>query len=70
MKLSLFKDSDSVEKFNENKDEFYLPRFREIYIDAKRMIERLGIEANFHFTNVKQTRKPLAYCCFEKKKKR
>lgn len=42
-----FKDSESVEKFNESKDEFYLPRFREIYLEAKRMIERLGIEAHF-----------------------
>lgn len=54
-----FKDSESVEKFNENKDEFYLPRFREIYLDAKRMIERLGIEANFHFTNIEAKIKPI-----------
>ena len=54
-----FKDSESVEKFNENKDEFYLPRFREIYLDAKRMIERLGIEAHFHFTNIEAKIKPI-----------
>ena len=24
-----FKDSESVDRFNENRDEFYLPRFRE-----------------------------------------
>lgn len=54
-----FKDSESVEKFNENKDEFYLQRFREIYLDAKRMIERLGIEAHFHFTNIEAKIKPV-----------
>lgn len=54
-----FRDSESVEKFNENKDEFYLPRFREIYLDAKRMIERLGIEAHFHFTNIEAKTKPI-----------
>ena len=54
-----FKDSDSVEKFTEHKDEFYLPRFREIYRDAKRMIEGLGIEAHFHFTNIEAKIKPI-----------
>lgn len=53
------KDNDSVEVFNENKDEFYLPRFREIYLDAKRMIERLGIEAHFHFTKIEAKIKPI-----------
>ncbi|WQS65740.1 hypothetical protein KVE23_06765 [Helicobacter pylori] len=54
-----FKDSESVEKFNESKDGVYLPRFREIYLDAKRMIERLGIEAHFHFTNIEAKIKPI-----------
>lgn len=54
-----FKDSESVEKFNENKNEFYLPRFREIYLDAKRMIEMLGIEAHFHFNNIEAKIKPI-----------
>lgn len=54
-----FKDSESVEKFNENKDEFYLPRFRENYLNAKRMIERLCIEAHFHFTQIEAKIKPI-----------
>ena len=54
-----FKYRESVEKFNESKDEFYLPRFREIYLDAKRMIEGLGIEANFHFTKIEAKIKPI-----------
>ncbi|WP_181327728.1 hypothetical protein [Helicobacter pylori] len=36
-----------------------MPRFREIYLDAKRMIERLGIEAHFHFTNIEAKTKPI-----------
>ena len=35
-----------------------MPRFREIYLDAKRMIEKLGIEAHFHFTNIEAKIKP------------
>lgn len=69
-----FKDSESVEKFNENKDEFYLPRFREFYFDAKRMIEGLGIEAHFHFNNIEAKtnpiKKPLKKTIFYTKKTR
>ncbi|NHB53479.1 hypothetical protein [Helicobacter pylori] len=54
-----FKDNDSMEKFNENKEDYYLPHFREIYLDAKRRIETLGIEASFYFTNIEAKIKPI-----------
>ena len=53
-----FKDQESVEAFNENKDEHYLPRFRGLYLDAKRMIEKLGVDSNFHFSAIHTTTKP------------
>lgn len=53
-----FKDQESVEAFNENKDEHYLPRFRGLYLDAKRMIERLGVNSNFHFSAIHAITKP------------
>ncbi|WQW57832.1 hypothetical protein KVJ84_06630 [Helicobacter pylori] len=28
-----FKDSESVEAFNENKEDYYLPRFRSLYLE-------------------------------------
>ena len=48
-----FKDSDSVEAFCNNSEHFYKPRFRELYLEAKRMIEKLNINSNLHFTDIK-----------------
>lgn len=47
-----FAESDSVELFNKYKDEYYLPHFRELYLECKRMIEKLGVVSNIHFTNI------------------
>lgn len=52
-----FKDSESVEKFNENKGEFYLPHFRLLYLECKRRIETLGVASNIHFTSIHATTK-------------
>ncbi len=41
-----FADQESEQAFNENKDEHYLPRFRSLYLEAKLMIEKLGVESN------------------------
>lgn len=54
-----FKDNDSVEVFNEKKDEYYLPHFRQLYLEAKRMIENLGVASNIHFTSIHATTKPI-----------
>ncbi len=54
-----FKDSDSVEAFDNNAEHFYKPRFRELYLEAKRMIEKLNINSNLHFTDIKAKIKPI-----------
>ena len=54
-----FKDNDSVEKFNENKEGYYLPHFRQLYLEAKRMIEKLGVASNLNFTSTHATTKPI-----------
>lgn len=54
-----FKDSDSVEAFDNNDEHFYKPRFREFYLEAKRMIERLNINSTLHFTDIKAKIKPI-----------
>lgn len=48
-----FKDSDSVEAFEHSSEHFYKPRFRELYLEAKRMIEKLNINTTLHFTDIK-----------------
>lgn len=52
-----FKDSDSVEAFNENKEDYYLPHFRLLYLECKRRIETLGVAINIHFTSIHATTK-------------
>lgn len=52
-----FADNDSVEKFNENKEVYYLPHFRLLYLECKRMIETLGVASNIHFTSIHATTK-------------
>ena len=52
-----FKNQESVEAFNKNKDEHYLPRFRGLYLETKRMIDRLGVDSNFHFSAIHATTK-------------
>lgn len=47
-----FADQESVEKFNENKVDYYLPHFRLLYLECKRMIETLGVASNIHFTSI------------------
>ena len=54
-----FTDSDSVEAFDNNAEHFYKPRFRELYLETKRMIEKLNINSNLHFTNIKAKIKPI-----------
>ena len=54
-----FKDSDSVEAFCDNAEHFYKPRFRELYLEAKRMIEKLNINSTLHFTDIKAKIKPI-----------
>ena len=54
-----FTYNDSVEKFKENKEEYYLPHFRQLYLEAKRMIEKLGVASNVHFTSIHATTKPI-----------
>ncbi|MGL2391742.1 hypothetical protein ACOWLS_06550 [Helicobacter pylori] len=53
-----FKDNDSVEAFNENKEDYYLPHFRLLYLECKRRIETLGVASNIHFTIIHATHKP------------
>lgn len=69
-----FKDSDSVEAFDNNVEHFYKPRFRELYLEAKRMIEKLNINSHLHFTDVKAKikpiKKPLKKTIFYKRKPR
>lgn len=48
-----FKDSDSVEAFDNGAEHFYKPRFRELYLETKRMIKKLNINSNLHFTDIK-----------------
>lgn len=50
-------DSDSVEVFNENKEDYYLPHFRLLYLECKRRIEALGVASNIHFTSIHATTK-------------
>lgn len=52
-----FKDNDSVEAFNENKENYYLPHFRLLYLECKRRIETLGVASNIHFTSIHATTK-------------
>ena len=54
-----FKDKDSVEVFNENKEEYYLPHFRQLYLEVKRMIEKLGVASNLDFTSIHATTAPI-----------
>lgn len=54
-----FKDRDSVEVFENNAEHFYKPRFRELYLEAKRMIEKLNINSTLHFTDIKAKIKPI-----------
>lgn len=54
-----FKDSDSVEAFNNSTEHCYKPRFREFYLEAKRMIEKLNINSTLHFTDIKAKIKPI-----------
>lgn len=54
-----FKDSDSVEAFDNNAEHFYKPRFRELYLGAKRMIEMLDINSTLYFTDIKAKIKPI-----------
>lgn len=54
-----FKDSDSVEAFDNNAEHFYKPRFRELYLEAKRAIEKLNIKNILHFTDIKAKIKPI-----------
>lgn len=54
-----FKDSDSVEAFDNSAEHFYKPRFRELYLEAKRMIEKLNINSTLHFTDIKAKIKPM-----------
>lgn len=50
-------DSGSVEVFNENKEEYYLPHFRLLYLECKRMIETLGVANSLHFASIHATTK-------------
>lgn len=54
-----FKDSDSVEAFDNSAEHFYKPRFRELYLEAKRMIEKLNINSTLYFTDIKAKIKPI-----------
>ncbi|GAA7926976.1 hypothetical protein HpBT060_15150 [Helicobacter pylori] len=54
-----FKDSDSVEAFDNNAEHFYKPRFRELYLESKRTVEKLGINSHLHFTDIKAKIKPI-----------
>lgn len=54
-----FKDRDSVEAFDDNAEHFYKPRFRELYLEAKRMIEKLNVNNTLHFTDIKAKIKPI-----------
>ena len=54
-----FKDSDTVVKFDDNSEHFYKPRFRELYVEAKRMIEKLNINSSLHFTGIKAKTNPV-----------
>ena len=53
-----FTDSDSVEAFNENKEDYYLTHFRLLYPECKRRIETLGVASNIRFTSIHATNKP------------
>ena len=53
-----FTDSDSVESFTENKEDYYLPHFRLLYLECKRRIETLGVASNIHFSAIHATTKP------------
>lgn len=52
-----FADQPSVEKFNENKEDYYLQHFRLLYLECKRKIETLGVASNVHFTTIHATTK-------------
>ena len=52
------KDSDSLEAFCNNAEHFYKPRFRELYLNATRMIEELNINSTLYFTDIKAKIKP------------
>ena len=52
-----FANQDSVEAFNENKEDYYLPHFRLLYLECKRRIEKLGVASNIHFTSIHATTK-------------
>ena len=54
-----FKDSDSVKAFDNSAEHFYKPRFRELYLEAKRMIEELNINSTLYFTDIKAKIKPI-----------
>lgn len=55
--ILIFKDSDSGEVFNENKEDYYLPHFRSLYPECKRRVETLGVASNIHFTSIHATTK-------------
>lgn len=50
-----FANQESVEAFNENKEDYYLPHFRLLYLECKRRIETLGVASNIHFTSIHAT---------------
>lgn len=52
-----FANQDSVEAFDKNKEDYYLPHFRLLYLECKRMIEALGVASNIHFTSIHATTK-------------
>ena len=54
-----FKDSDSVEAFDNNAEHFYKPRFRQIYLETKRRIEELNINSTLYFTDIEAKIKPI-----------
>lgn len=53
-----FANQESVEAFNENKEDYYLTHFRLLYLELKRRIETLGVVSNIHFTSIHATNKP------------
>lgn len=52
-----FADQESVEAFNENKEDYYFTHFRLLYLECKRRIETLGVASNIHFTSIHATKK-------------
>lgn len=54
-----FKDSDSVGAFDDGAENFYKPRFRELYLEVKRTIEGLNINSTLYFTDIKAKVKPI-----------